>query len=312
MPETKLVRPKTAPMELAIDPEFASLLGELSSDEEGLLEQNLLAAGGATDPVIFWQGVIVDGHNRYRICRKHGLKYDLLELVNLTSRESVKRWICHRQLGRRNLAPKRAASLRAEYYRDSEKSLAEVSEELGVSETTLKKDVRLTDALKKCIKPIRVPWLNGDLEASQETIIEVAKLSPTGQKKVLELVSDGGAESFAKAIPIALEFINVAQKEKRRAEDRESGKGRIRRGKKPLPKTRRDAKNDPPIADNRIKPTHNHKEIDHLIRKLTREIDMRMRLHGACAQHQACVDKLNELLWAWNAWKKRDGIKEDE
>ena len=46
--------------------------------------------------------VIVDGHNRYKIARKHGLKWSH-KVLPFKDRETVKAWIRYNQLGRRNL-----------------------------------------------------------------------------------------------------------------------------------------------------------------------------------------------------------------
>jgi hypothetical protein len=51
-----------------------------------------------------WDGVIVDGHNRYRICHEHNVPFAIRE-KNFESKEQAKLWMARRQLGRRNLKP---------------------------------------------------------------------------------------------------------------------------------------------------------------------------------------------------------------
>ena len=58
-------------MDLRIDPEFAEKIPPLSPEELEQLEANILAEGVVINPLIVWNGVIVDGHNRYRILQKH-------------------------------------------------------------------------------------------------------------------------------------------------------------------------------------------------------------------------------------------------
>ena len=58
-------------MDLRIDPEFAEKIPPLSPEEIEQLEANILAEGVVINPLIVWNGVIVDGHNRYRILQKH-------------------------------------------------------------------------------------------------------------------------------------------------------------------------------------------------------------------------------------------------
>ena len=59
---------------LKIDKEFKSLIRPLSEAEYLQLEANLIA-DGCRDPIITWKGFIIDGHNRYEICRKNRLPF---------------------------------------------------------------------------------------------------------------------------------------------------------------------------------------------------------------------------------------------
>jgi len=86
-----------------VDPEFKSLIPPLSQEEREQLEQNILQAGKCHDAIILWGGIIIDGHNRYEICVKHGIEFEVVDLP-LTSREEAKVWILDNQLGRRNLS----------------------------------------------------------------------------------------------------------------------------------------------------------------------------------------------------------------
>ena len=54
-------------MELRIDPEFESKIPPLSAEEFRQLEENILSDGIVINPIIVWNGVIVDGHNRFHI-----------------------------------------------------------------------------------------------------------------------------------------------------------------------------------------------------------------------------------------------------
>src|SRR5690606_40306141 len=62
-----------SPKSLRIDPEFRSLIPPLTDDEYAQLEKNIVAEG-CRDPLIVWNGVVVDGHNRYDICVRHGIR----------------------------------------------------------------------------------------------------------------------------------------------------------------------------------------------------------------------------------------------
>ena len=58
-------------MDLKIDPVFSEKIPPLTPEEPEQLEANILEEGAVINPLIVWNGVIVDGHNRYGILQKH-------------------------------------------------------------------------------------------------------------------------------------------------------------------------------------------------------------------------------------------------
>ena len=97
------VRTTMTETQYIIDPEFKRLLPELSSIELAQLETNILNEG-CRDPIVIWGNIIVDGHHRYEICKKHKLIFRVTQ-IEFSCREEVMRWICLNQIGRRNLSP---------------------------------------------------------------------------------------------------------------------------------------------------------------------------------------------------------------
>ena len=90
-------------MDLIIDNEFRDLIPPLSDDEFKQLEENILR-DGIRDPLTVWNGILIDGHNRYEIAQKHGLTFKTTEL-HFADRNEAKIWIIKNQIGRRNLPP---------------------------------------------------------------------------------------------------------------------------------------------------------------------------------------------------------------
>jgi len=88
-------------MEIKIDQEFKDLIPPLAVEEVLNLEQSILTEG-CREAIILWNGVIVDGHNRYAICTKHGIAFKTEE-KEFASRNDVRIWMIQNQLGRRNL-----------------------------------------------------------------------------------------------------------------------------------------------------------------------------------------------------------------
>ena len=86
---------------MKIDVEFQSLIPPLTYEEKKMLEESILSEG-CRDAIVVWNDTIIDGHNRYEICTKHGIPF---ETVNreFESRNEVIEWIIKNQFGRRNL-----------------------------------------------------------------------------------------------------------------------------------------------------------------------------------------------------------------
>lgn len=89
--------------ELRIDEGLRALIPPLSAEERDLLEQSILAHG-CRDPLVVWNGTLIDGHNRYEICQRHGVPFKTVQ-IDLPSREDAEDWMDANQLGRRNLTP---------------------------------------------------------------------------------------------------------------------------------------------------------------------------------------------------------------
>lgn len=93
--------------DIQIDAEFAALIPPLTDDERSQLEANITAHGGARDPLVVWAGAgnltLVDGHNRYEICTRRDLPFEIEE-IRFDDRNSAMLWIIDNQNGRRNLA----------------------------------------------------------------------------------------------------------------------------------------------------------------------------------------------------------------
>lgn len=102
--------------ELTVDPEFRDKIPPLTEDEFVLLAENILSDGAVLSPLIVWNGVILDGHNRYEIIQKHPeLAYTIHEVI-FDNRFEALSWICKNQLGRRNLTPQQKKYLIGQRY----------------------------------------------------------------------------------------------------------------------------------------------------------------------------------------------------
>ena len=104
------------PNVLKTDPEFQSKIPPLTFEELNQLEANILRDGRILNPIIVWEGLIVDGHNRYTIAKKHPEIPFTIHEKEFASRYEAIIWICKNQLGRRNLTPEQKKFLMGKQY----------------------------------------------------------------------------------------------------------------------------------------------------------------------------------------------------
>jgi hypothetical protein len=89
--------------EIRIDQRIKAHIPPLRPEEFAQLEANILKEG-CLAPLTIWSDVLIDGHNRYAICQKHGLPFKIEERV-FNDIDDALEWIETNQLGRRNLTP---------------------------------------------------------------------------------------------------------------------------------------------------------------------------------------------------------------
>ncbi len=96
-------------MALEINKEFEELIPYLTDDEYERLEQSIIDEG-CRHPVITWRGVVIDGHHRRKICKKHKLPFKTEEM-DFPDKEAVVQWMVKNQLSRRNLSDQHRVEL---------------------------------------------------------------------------------------------------------------------------------------------------------------------------------------------------------
>ena len=91
-------------IDIVIDSEFKALIPPLSDAELEGLESDIVEAGRALVPLMLWNKILVDGHNRYAICTEHDLPYEVMEVGHPEwTRTDARIWIRRNQLHRRNI-----------------------------------------------------------------------------------------------------------------------------------------------------------------------------------------------------------------
>lgn len=177
-------------------PEMAQLLPPLTGEQLAALEADLLANGCYSPIIVNEDMVIIDGHNRYELCVKHGITYKMA-VFSFADMLEAKQWALDTQKGRRNLdkwelgkialklkpdveaRAKENMSLGGQAYRPSEgmeegsatlpnlpsvDTRKELAEAVGLGERTMGKVMQINEHAPA---PIREALDNGELSINQ-------------------------------------------------------------------------------------------------------------------------------------------------
>lgn len=90
-------------MNIVVNPDLQAYIDPLTPEEYTALERSILAEG-CRDALVLWGEVLVDGHNRYGICQKHGIAFQTVQNTRFASMEDVHLWMIEQHLGRRSVS----------------------------------------------------------------------------------------------------------------------------------------------------------------------------------------------------------------
>lgn len=152
---------------ITIKKELEDLIIPLSKEEFAQLESNIKAEG-CREALVVWQKgnslTLIDGHNRFKICSKNNISFEV-NILSFSTLDEVKIWMLNNQLGRRNLNPDQLSYYRGLKYLglkrkkggyDNVKSKGQhepttaenLSLEFSVSESTIKRDAKYAEGLE--------------------------------------------------------------------------------------------------------------------------------------------------------------------
>ena len=153
---------------IIIDEEFKSLLPALNKETYELLEENLIM-NGCRDSLKLWEGNLIDGYNRYKICMEHNIPFETEDL-EFGTRDEVLIWIISNQVSRRNLNPMQLSHYRGLHYRADKRIVTNAS-----GNNQYKVDGRHNDDKPKVART--VTRLSSKYLVSPKTIERDAKIS---------------------------------------------------------------------------------------------------------------------------------------
>lgn len=97
------IRTGAQDVDFRIEPEFQNKIPPISEEEFKQLRENILAAGEVYEPLVVWNGVLVDGHNRWKVIQESPVIKWRIRYIFCTDKWETFEWMYKNQLGRRNL-----------------------------------------------------------------------------------------------------------------------------------------------------------------------------------------------------------------
>lgn len=174
------------PERITIREDFRSLIPALHADELAQLESNIVAEG-CRDPIVLWEDTIVDGHNRFEICRRRGLDFKTTQ-IEFSDDDHARLWIRFNQLGRRNLTDDQRAII-ADAAAELESKLA-VNEKLKNARAVKAGSMQATaSCIETDSKDRQAEWTRAKLSKRAKVSERKMKKARAVRKKSGELAS---------------------------------------------------------------------------------------------------------------------------
>ena len=198
-------------MELTIDSEFKNLIPPMKPEEfQGLKESILNNGYDILYPIVIWNNMIIDGHNRYSICKDLDIEFSVSE-KKFNDRFEVINWIINNQLNRRSMTSEQRSYLIGKRYQEEKKeeyrpklgnnvvtlrpknSIIEqrIAEKYKVSPETVRKAEKFANAIDEVannasINPYKM--LGREIKATRKDIVELSQKPAEVQKEIIEKV----------------------------------------------------------------------------------------------------------------------------
>ncbi len=199
-----------SPEDIVVLPELKAYIDPLTPDEYESLERSILDEG-CRDALVLWGNILVDGHNRFGICQKHGLPFKTIQNERFQNMEDIHLWMIDQHLGRRSVSDYQRGVLalrkreiiaerRAQAAAAVQAAKAESSSEAPWEGDT---DPAVAQALAS------TPKVPDEALDTREALARAARLS-AGQVKMIETIQQKAAPEVVAAVKAGELSLNAA------------------------------------------------------------------------------------------------------
>lgn len=190
-------------MNITVNEELLAYIDPLTPDEHDALERSLLAEG-CRDALVLWGDVLVDGHNRYGICSKHGIPFNTVQNSRFESIDDVHLWMIDQHLGRRSVSDfqRGVLALRKKDIQASRQQQSQPLNEPPVAGAKAPEPLITRDAIAKAAR------------ISSNTISQIEKIQKSATPELVAAVKSGtisiNAAATVASLPVEEQVAAVA------------------------------------------------------------------------------------------------------
>ena len=226
------IEPVKVEPEIIIDQEIKNRLWKLNDTEYENLKQSLINEG-CRDALMLWNNILIDGHNRFEICKAFDIEYKTIQ-KHFNNKNEVLKWIDTNQLSRRNLldwqrdiilgrlskinkTPNDGSRTSGNKMLLDQQTLAK---DLNVSRMTLNRNEKFVDAYDDIERNVGKDKAN-ELASSlnKQDIVAIGKLEPFKQEETINKIISGEAKSY-KDVVKKEQIQNLKEKEVKEITDK--------------------------------------------------------------------------------------------
>lgn len=209
---------------LIIDPKFRDKIPPLTDDEFRQLEENIVEAGEIYEPIVVWNGVIIDGHNRYKIAQMHPEVKWTTRSMEFADEWAAYDWMYSNQLGRRNLTEPQRIYMVGKKYEARKRSVGapkgntnaekqtgqndrivstretkdgtagQIGNEVGMSEKNVRRAEKFAkgiDAIRNVSPEAADMILRGEAKVTKAAVATIAGADPELQQEAAQAIEKG-------------------------------------------------------------------------------------------------------------------------
>jgi len=189
-------------MDIVVDEELKAYIAPLTEEEHEALERSILAEG-CRDALVLWGNVLVDGHNRFGICQKHGLPFQTVQNPRFQSMEDVHLWMIDQHLGRRSVSDFQRGVLAIR-----KREIVANRRRAALQEAPEPAPAAAADA-QPASPPAVMSLPASETLATREALARAARLSPS-QVVMIEKIQKQAAPELVEAVAAGTISINAA------------------------------------------------------------------------------------------------------